>query len=615
MKKKIIFFILIAMMTLRVAHSQEVVFRASAKQTVQVGEKFSLVYSVNAEGKSFKGPSIKDFNVLSGPYTSSSSNIQIINGRMNQSVEYSFSYVLSAFKEGTFEIPAAEINIKGSVYKSNAIKITVVKGNASSGQNQQGQNNKKDKQSGNVSSEDVFIKAVANKKSPLLGEQLIVTYKLYTRLPISDMSISKLSNFNGFWSKDLLKDNDKLRQYKEYVDGEEFIVAEIRQVALFPLKSGNLQIDPLEMDCMAKVKQQKQKRSGDPFFDSFFNDPFFDSYNSVKVKLKSNAITINVKPLPSSKKPADFSGGVGNFSMKTDIDRKKVKANEPINLKFTISGWGNIELVENPAINFPPDFEVYDPKISSNISTAKNLISGSRVIEYLIIPRTHGDYKIPPAKLSYYDLDKKTYITLTAPEFSIHVDKGDGTSSSVSYSGVNQEDVKYIGSDIRHIRLNPGNFQPMGFMFFNSAWFYILLVLPLVAFVVFILTWKKELEKRSNISLMRNRKATKVAQKRLKNASALLQENKQEEFYVEISQALWGYLSDKFNIPLSSLSMETVSQVLNNQNVKPEIIEEYISTLNNCEFARFAPGEKTASMRDIFQEALNLISKTERELI
>jgi len=291
-----------------------------------------------------------------------------------------------------------------------------------------------------------------------------------------------------------------------------------------------------------------------------------------------------------------------------------VKANEPINLKFTISGWGNLELVENPAINFPPDFEVYDPKISSNISTSKSQISGSRIIEYLIIPRNHGDYKIPPAKLSYYDLDKRAYITLTAPEFSIHVDKGDGNSSSVSYSGVNQEDVKYIGSDIRHIRLNPGNFKPLGFMFFNSAWFYILLVLPVIAFIVFILTWKKELEKRSNLSLMRNRKATKVAQKRLKIASTLLQENKQEAFYVEISQALWGYLSDKFNIPLSTLSMDTVSQVLNNRSVKPEITDEYISTLNNCEFARFAPGEKANTMREIYLEALNLISKTEREL-
>ncbi|MBE9480613.1 MAG: protein BatD, partial [Bacteroidetes bacterium] len=463
---------------------------------------------------------------------------------------------------------------------------------------------------------DVFLKATANKTNPFQGEQVIVTYKIYTKVPIAQISIDKLSSFPGFWSKNLLDDNERLKQSTEIINGEEYITADIRKIALFPQKTGKLEIDPMELECIAQIRKQKTRRTtSDPFFDSFFDDPFFNrSYQNVEKSLKSNPLTINVKPLPLKNKPANFSGAVGNFTFKSSIDRTELKTNEAITLKYTISGKGNIELINKLNVSFPPDFEVYDPKITNRIKTSPLGVSGSCTFEYLLIPRNPGEFNIKPVYFSYFDINTKQYITKSTPDYSIKVEKGSGTLANISYIGVNQEDIKYIGSDIRHIKSNILNLQKINVYFFGSIAFYLLMIIPVVFFILLIIIWKNQTKKRNNISLMKNKKATKVARKNLRKAHAFLKSGSKEEFYIEISQALWGYLSDKFNIPRAELSMDSVNDALLKKKVNKEIIRQFIDTLNNCEFARFAPGDSSSTMDEIYREALEIISKIEREL-
>ncbi len=595
-----------------VLHAQGVQFKAKANDIVYVGERFNLVYTLNAEGNNFRGPDFKDFLVLSGPFTSTSSSVQVINGKVSRTVEYTYTYMLSAGQEGVFEISPAKVNVDGTIYESNSLKIQVIKGNSS--QQQQGSSSRSQGSTGNVNLKDeVFIKAIADKTNPKQGEQVIITYKLYFNINISALEFKKEPSFKGFWKTDLLEDQQGYNQYSEVYNGRKYSVAEIKKYAIFPQRTGSLVIEPADVNAQGQIKAQ-QKSGNDPFFDNFFNDPFFNRMKNVEIPLESNAITLDVQPLPSSNRPVEFNGAVGSFSFESTIDKTELKANEAINLKFTISGAGNIELVDKLNVGFPPDFEVYDPKINSNINTTKIGVSGTKTFEYLIIPRTSGTFKINPVKFSYFDLKKNTYETILSPEYIIKVAKGDGSSANVTYSGVNQADVKYIGSDIRHIKTKNSGFKIIGTYFFNSTAFYALFIVPALLFVVFIFLLKKELKKRTNIALMRNRKATRVAQKRMKKAQAFLQENNRKAFYEEVSQALWGYLSDKFSIPLSNLSMDTVKDTLLAREVKEETISQFIETLNHCEFARFAPGDSGSDMKNIYDESVVIISKIEGDL-
>jgi hypothetical protein len=374
-------------------------------------------------------------------------------------------------------------------------------------------------------------------------------------------------------------------------------------------------INPYELDCIAQYKRQSRSKTGDPFFDDFFNNSFFnESYANVEKSLKSNSVVVNVKPLPTAERPVDFSGAVGTFTFSTEVDKTHVKTNDAINLKCTVSGKGNIQLIDKLNISFPPDFETYDPKITSNVSTSGVGSSGSQTFEYLILPRKAGKFTIKPISFSYFDLVKRRYVTLNSPQYTIDVDKGSGDNSTVTYSGAGKEDIKYIGSDIRHIKNSPLILQKTGTFFFGSVFFYLMLLLPVLLFAGFIVFWKKQEERHSDTLLMKNRKATRIAIKRLKKASIFLKDKQQEAFYIEISQALWGYLSDKFGIPLAELSVDSVHQALVKKNVNEEIIRQFIETLNNTEYARFAPGEKAMIMEKTYQEALEIITRIEREL-
>lgn len=604
---KVLILILYVSLLVQVGYSQQVEFKASAKEQVAVGEQFRLIFTVNAQANGFKAPAIKDFTILTGPNQSSSSSMQIINNQVTRSVEYSFTYLLESNKEGTFTIGPATVNVEGKTYQSNPITIKVVKGNPQQQRPDQGNM----QTAPDISSRNLFVKASVSKNNPYQGEQVIITYKIYTRVPVSEYSVSKTPSLTGFWTENLIKDNTPLNQYKETVNGAEYVVAEFKKDALFAQKTGKLTIEPLQLDVIAQIEKQR-RRSGDPF-DDFFNDSFFGSnYQNVRKTLYSNSITLNVKPLPDNKS-GDFTGAVGNFTLNSAIDKNSIKTNDALTLQYTITGKGNIKLIDKPSIVFPPDFEVYEPRIVDDIKVSSSGISGKRTFEYLIVPRNHGKFTIKPVPFSYFDLSTGTYKTLTSSVFNITVEKGAGNDNYVR-AGAEKEDFKYIGTDIRYINTNISKLYPVNRFFFSTPLFWLAFIFPVVAFILFLVIWQKELKKRSNVALMRNRKATGIARKRLKAAEHYLKSGNQAAFCNEISNALWGYISDKFNIPRSALSMESVTDALQKKNIKDELLTKFVNSLNNCEFARFAPGDKSQVMGNLYTEALEVITQTEQEL-
>lgn len=597
----------LALMSLQV-QAQQIQFTASAKSVVAVGERFQLQYKINAEGTGFRGPNIVDFNVLTGPNTSTSSSVQIIGGQVTREVSYTYTYVLAATKEGTFTIPPATINYDGRQLTSNAVAIEVRRGAAQQGAGQAQQ------QEDEI---DVFLRAEVSNSTPYLGEQVILTYKLYFNNQISGHDgFQRIASFPGFWVKNLFPNQRDIPTTTEVINGKQYNVAEVRKFALFPQRTGKIEIRPGEAEVTVRVRTEGRRRSSDPFFDSFFNDPFFSSrHRDVSRQLSSNSLTIDVKPLPTRDRPADFGSAVGRFTFSSEIDRKEVKTNEPINIKLTVSGSGNIELFDVPRMVFPPDFDVFDPETRSNINVSPSGVSGTRVFEYLIIPRNPGTFTIRPLEFSFFDPARNAYIAERTPEYTIVVERGDDASSVVTYGGsVRQEGIQIIGADIRHIKLPPYQFRPLGVFFFRSNTYFLMLLIPVLLFVVVLIVWRKQMKMRGNTSLMKTRRATKVAKKRLKAANRFMKEGKESDFYNEISRALWGFLSDKLSIPAASLSMDNVRNRMVAGKASEETIKQFIDVLEQTEYTRFAPGSKSENMDKIYKSAIVIISKIENEL-
>ncbi|MBU2557835.1 MAG: BatD family protein [Bacteroidetes bacterium] len=595
-----------------VSFGQDVRLKTSVKSQVRMGEQFQVVFDLNAEGDNFRGPDFNDWRVLTGPMSSTSSSIQIINGQMNKSFTQSFTYVLMPTAEGEFTIGSASITVDGKQIKSEAVTVKVT--GANSPAQTQGNNPTNPSQSGEgITSKDLFLRAIVDKKNVVSGEQVIVTYRIYTRVPISSVTVSKLSSFPGFWTKNLLSENDALTQSTEIINGEEYITADIRKMALFPQKTGKLEIDPMELECVAQVRTQtNRRRTRDPF-ESFFNDPFFNrGISNVQKQLISEKLEINVNPLPTAGKPATFKGAVGQFGFQSAIDRTKLKTGEAINLQFTISGSGNVELVELPTPTFPPDFEVYDPKTSVSVKTSAKGISGTKKFEYLLIPRASGTFNIDPITFTYYDPVKKEYINLSSQQFEISVEKNESEENGRMVYSNAQEGIKYIGSDIRHIKTKNLKINDINAFFFGSATYLIILFALIAAFILVLVLTNKRRKLMKNELLVRNRKATKVARKRLKLAHKHLKNKEQNEFYTEMSQALWGYVRDKFSIAPSALSLDLIADILRDKNAPEDITATLIQTLNNCEFARFAPGESGKKMEELYNQGLGIIMKIEK---
>lgn len=619
MNKRIILFLMLCPLWL---WAQDATLTVSSKKQVVVGERFQVVFEVNAEGKNFQAPSFDGFTVVGGPFSSSSSSFSMVNGSMSHTVKNTYTYALQAYKEGTFRIGSASLTVKGDKVSSEPFDIKVLpddgshatpSAGSSSGFNQgQGQNTNDPK----VSGKDLFLKVIPSKKTVYVGEQMILTYKLYTKVPVSSLQVSKMPAYAGFWTKDISDNNGgALRQTSEYINGEEYTVAEIQKVIVVPQRSGALSLDPMSIECIAQIRSENNnRRSNDPF-DIFFNDPFFNrNIVNVKKELSTSTITIDVKSLPANQKPDGFAGAVGNFNFKSEIDKTALKTNEAFTLTLIVSGTGNIELLQMPEPNFPPDFEVYDPKITTSTNVTAQGLSGSKKAEYLVIPRRAGNFSLSPVEFNFFNPATGTYTALQSDNYAIHVEKGSGDEADGSIYASNQEGIKYLGSDIRHIATGKPQLKEKHVAFFGSAAYFVILLAMLLAFVLLLLLLKKRENDRQDNVANRNKKATKVARGRLKKAEQYLKVKDQDNFYTEMSQALWGYIADKLGIEQSRLSMDTVSEAMKEKNVPDDLTQQFVDTLNNCEFARFAPGSAEEKMGDLYHKGIELITKAEKVL-
>lgn len=594
----------------------------STKKQVMVGERFQVVFQANAEGKNFQAPSFEGLTVVGGPFTSTSTSFQMVNGSMSHSVNCTYTFALQAYQEGTFHVGAASLTVKGNKITSEPFDIKVLPddgshasaGGGSSARQGQSRQNNDDPQ---VSGKDLFIRVIPSKKSVYVGEQLVLTYKLYTKVPVSSVSLSKMPSYAGFWTKDISDNSGTFKQSSEYINGIEYTTAEIQKMIVVPQRSGKLTIEPMTMECVAQIRTERDNsRSMDPF-EAFFNDAFFNrNIVNVRKELSSQSFALEVKNLPENDKPASFAGAVGNYNFKSDIDKTEVNANEAVTITLTVSGSGNIELLQMPTPVFPPDFEVYDPKITTNVDANSQGLTGTKKAEYLVIPRRAGSFTVPAVEFSYFNPASSSYQTLTSEPYEIKVQKGKGSEESgggAVYAS-NQEDIKYLGSDIRHIMTGNAHLKPAHSTFFASAAYFVALLALLLLFVVLLFVLKKREQMSKDTAANRNRKADKVARGRLKNAYQHLKAKDQEKFYVEMSQALWGYIADKLGIERSKLSMDTVSETMKEKQVPDELTQQFVDTLNSCEFARFAPGSAEEKMDDLYKKGIDVISKAEKVL-
>lgn len=614
LKPHILILFLLIFSTLSFAASDDAKLVGTSKKVVTVGERFKIVYELNADGSGFVSPRFGKLHKLSGPNKSTSSSVQVINGSYEQHYTQTYSFIMTSTEEGEINIAPASIRVKGKTITSNSLSIKVVKRNTTKSSSQQNPSTSSG-QGGILQDGDVFLKTIVSNKNPYLGEQIIVTNRIYTKVAVSNLTLEKAPSFQDFWSKSLTDEKTQLKQTTQVINGEEYIVADISKFALFPQKSGALTIESTKMQCVAQIRVESTRtRSRDPFED-FFSDPFFNrNVKNVQVALKTDALTINVKPLPQKGKPESFTGAVGKFSFSSSLDSDSIMSNDAINISLKLVGTGNLELVNPPKIKFPTDFETYDPKINDNIRTSINGISGSKKIEYLALARNAGDFVIKPIEFSYFNPKTKKYHSISAGPYNIHVKKGKYSSSGVTYSSSAQEDIKYIGKDIRHINQSNFELKPIGDFLFGSLVYYLFLILPLVLLLSFVIVYLNLEKRRGNVKLTRTRKANKIARNKLQKAEKLMTQGNNKEFYDEIAQALWGYISDKFHIMQADMSIENVKETLSSKDVEEEVTNGFINALNNVEFARFAPGDSSDKMKSIYEESLSTITRAERAL-
>lgn len=604
MRKIVCLWIALLALTVQAYADDKVTFTASAPDAVAVGDQFRLSYMVNTQKvKNFRAPSIKGFDVLMGP--SRSYSMQSINGNTTETL--TFTYILLAQKEGEYTIPGATITANGDQMLSNSVKIKVLPADkANSSQSGNAQSTSRSSSSGtSISNNDLFITATASKTTAYEQEAILLTYKIYTVVDLRGFDNVKLPDFKGFHSQEVELPNDR-RWGLEHYKGRNYHSTIYRQFVLFPQQSGKLTIDAARFDASI----EKMDAIDDPF-EAFFNG----GAGSIQIKktLMTPKLTIDVKPLPAGK-PADFSGGVGEFNISSSINSTKVKTNDAITVKVVISGTGNLKLVGEPEVKFPEDFEVYDPKVDSKFRLTNAGLSGNKVIEYLAIPRNAGTYKIPAIKFSYFDIKSRSYKTLTTEEYTVQVEKGAGNASQTIANFTNKEDLKVLNEDIRFIKQNDVKLSPKGKYFFGSMGYWLFYIVPGLIFIACFLIYRKKIAANANVAKVRTKKANKVAVKRMKQAGKLLAANEKDAFYDEVLKALWGYISDKLSIPVSQLSKDNIEEELRKYGVAEDLIKEFLNALNSCEFARFAPGDANQAMDKVYSDSLEAISKMENSI-
>lgn len=616
MTKRMLLPVILLMMTGVQAFAQELSFTAQAPQAVVSGERFRITYKVNTENvKDFRAPDMKSINVLSGPARSSQFNMQTVNGRTTQSVSLTYTYVVVATEVGDINLDGATITAGGKQYTSNKLTIKVLppdqptqtqsgqgQGSSQSGGRSSGQSSQ------SIGADELFMLATVDRTTVYEQEAILLTFKIY-KLPSVDLQsmTNKMPDLKNFHVQEVELPNQKEFTLEHY-NGRNYQTMVWSQYVLFPQHSGELEIPASSFEGV--VAQRVENRSND-VFDMFFNP---SRYIEVKKDLTTRNIKINVKPLPQGK-TGSFYGGVGDFNISSTISATDVTANDAVTVRVILSGTGNLKLVKTPEMKFPQDFDIYDPKIDNKYTIKGGRQTGNKVYEYLIIPRHAGQYTIPALEFQYFDPKSGTYKTTKTDTYTLNVAKGQGggdSQTSVSY--VNKEDLKFVGQDVRFhstpSSLKSGSSQILG----SNILFYSLLVLPLVVLLVIVIITRKRIADSANVAKVRVKKASSVATKRLKVARKLMRENRKNEFYDEMMRALSGYLADKLSIPTSELSKDKIGDTLRSRKVADKYVDQVIGLLDDCEFARYAPGDDTGRMDRLYYQAETVIGQIENSI-
>ena len=598
--KKTITLLYLSLLTVA-ALAQQITGKAPSQ--VAVGEQFRLTYTVNTDDVSgFRAGNIPDaFDVLMGPSTSTQSSFQMVNGHTSSSTSVTYTYILSATKNGSFTIPAAHASVHGKTVHSNELHIKV------SGTAQQGRSNGGGQPSqgggqmraagSHISGNDLFIKVSANKSRVHEQEPILLTYKVYTLVDLTSLS-GKMPDLKSFYTREVPLPQEKSFKI-ESLNGRPYRTVTWQQYVMFPQTTGKLEIPSITYDGMVVL----QNRNVDPF-EAFFNGG--SGYVEVKKEIKAPGLTITVDPLPA--RPTNFSGGVGTFNLSAQLDKTEVKANNPVNLRIVVSGSGNLKLIKQPVVNLPKDFDQYDAKIEDKTKLTTNGIEGSMVYDMLIVPRHQGKYDIPPVEFTYFDIQSNSYKTLRSQPFTLNVAKGDGSSSVSSYSS---EELKQLNQDIRYIKTDNTRLRAVDEFFFGSTFYWVSLAVLLAVFISLFIIFRHRAIENANISKMRGKRANKVAVRRLRVADKLLKAGKQSEFYDEVLRALWGYVGDKLNMPVAQLSRENISQQFSERGVDEATLSQFLGALDECEYARYAPGDPRGNMNKVYDAAIQAIMKIE----
>ena len=607
--RKLIFLLLLLAVTVQTWADGKVTLTAEAPEVVVSGDQFRLTFTVNSQSvKDFRAPSItKGFEVLMGPSRSQQYGSYTINGKtvVNKSVTY--TYILMAGDAGTSTIPAASIQAEGEKIFSNSLQVKVLPpdktSNSSNGGSKGSANSSRNQAAGSrITDKDLFMLATANKTTVHEQEAILLTYKLYSTVNLQQLN-EDMPELTGFHTQEIDLPQKKVWSMEHY-QGRNYNTLTWRQYVLFPQQTGKLEIPSVKFEGIIA-----QRIASDDPFDIFYNGGGFEQVKKVIVAPKVN---ITVLPLPA--KPANFSGGVGEFSLTSSINATEVKTNDAVTIKLTIKGSGNMKLLNTPEIKFPQDFEIYDPKVENQFETSSNGVTGTKTIEYLAIPRHAGSFTIPPVEFTYFDLKSNSYKTLKTQAYELKVAKGQGNADQVIADFTNKESVKVLGKDIRFIKLGDTSLTRKGDFFFGTISYWMWYLIPFVLFVAFVIVYRKQAMENANVAKVKTKKANKVATKRMKLAGKLLAENKKNEFYDEVLKALWGYISDKLNIPVSMLSKDNIEAELAKYGVSDELIADFIHALNECEFARYAPGNENEAMDKVYTASIDIISKMENSI-
>jgi len=599
--KKALLYQLIFLISYSVS-GQDIFVKAEYPAVVRTGEQFTIMWTVNAGGGEFSAPSFNGLYKLMGPQTSYSSSTQILNGKMSNSTSYSYVYYLQAVKEGKYVISPATFTLKSKTYSSDSVHIEAVGGTFQKQNATTGSNNPVNDSEVESSGNDLFINLSVDHREVYLSEPIVATVKIYSRVNIAGINEINYPSFNSFLKSDIeTPPLTSLRQ--ENVNGTIYGSGVVQQFLLYPQVTGEINIDPVKISVLL---QQKVGGQSDPFFGDFFS-----SYQTVPKAVASKSVKIKVNPLPGVK-PNDFSGVVGKLDLKATLNKESVNVNDAINFKITISGNGNLKIASAPVLKLSPDIEVYDPKISDDLKNGPNGTTGQKSFEYLIIPRHYGDFTIPPVSYSYFNIATGRYEKLTTAEFHFNARKVNDENSAITvYGGISKEDVKYLGKDIRFIKSDPGTLKKSGDILLVKQSFYSAYAFSLLAFLLILFLRREHIRRNSDLSLVKNRKAGKVAIKRLHSASVCLKNEEIDQFYDEILKAIWGYLSDKLNIPVSDLTRTNTIAVLQQQGIEEDKTKSLAEILDACEFARFAPSSSGTEAASVYEGASQFIKSVE----